>query len=404
MTATGSMGSPAARRLRPLPLLVGGLALVQAQGTIAAEWSVSGQVYQQLGYSDNIRLQTEDEASSALSVTAGSVNLRGRTPSLELGLDGEADLYRYFEESDLDTDNELVRGFVTRTGERGHYGLEASFRRDTDIVSFLDAGGERGLDDERRHTFAVSPTFDYLLSPLTQVTGRAEYRKRLYPETDDRIDYSLWSGSLGWHRLVTRRTSLGANLYGSSFDSSRQEAVFLSPQAFVGYEYTDRIDFQFAAGPSFVTTDTQRATAGGLESDSDSSMGYAFDGAAIVQATETTEVQVALSRLLEPGGDDGEAVESTRLRGTVVQRLTPHLRLQLDGVVQRKTAIGDETGFEDRNDASLEPRLRWSLTDQVEVSLNYRLRYREFDQGDDAVSNAVFLRLSYDFPEYKTSW
>jgi hypothetical protein len=392
------------RFAHPLAALLPALASLQALPSAAAEWSASGQVYQQLGYNDNIRLSTDDESSSAVSITAGSLNLRGETPILQLGLDGEADIYHYFEEDDLNTNNQYLRGFVTRQHPRGEYGIEGSFRRDSDIVSFLDSGGDRTLDDERRHTFNIAPSFTYLLSPLSQVQGTAGYTRRTYPDSDTRIDYSLWNGNAGWNRLVTRRTSLGANLYTSYFDSSRQEATFLSPQGFVGYKYAERLDLQFSAGPSIIWTDTQRSTATGLEDESDTSLGYAVDSRAIYDATETTELQVAFSRLLEPSGDSGEATESTRLRGTMIQRLTPYLRFQLDGVAQRKTAVGDDTGFDDRDDLELQPRLRWSLTEEVELSINYRLRYRQFDEGDDATSNAFFVRLSYDFPEYRTSW
>jgi hypothetical protein len=363
----------------------------------AAEWTVGGRVYQQLGYNDNIRLRTDNERDSAISVTAGEVELRRRTPTLLMGLDAGADGLVYFNESNLNTTNQLLRGLIEGQGQRSTYGLDVSLRRDSDIVDQFD-GSDVELDDRRRTTFAVGPSFSYLVTRRDRFVADGRYTYRNFDD-DDRPNFDIAGGSVGWRRQLTRRLIGGAQLYGSHFDSARQQATFVSPQLYLGYAAEERIDLSFAVGPSFVEAETQRPTAAGLRDFDDSEVGYAIDSRLRWAATATTDLEVALTRLLEPSGSDGEATETTRLRGTLVQRLTRNLRFQLDTTLQRRTAVGDDTGFQDRDDVAVQPRLRWALTEDLEASINYRWRYRDFDDGGDAVANAVFVRLTYELPE-----
>lgn len=381
-------------------LIVAASVMVCSSGPDAAELNVSGQVYQQLGYSENIRLSTDNENDSALSITAGSVELRIRDTDFTIGLDGEASQYIYFQESDINTDNEYVRGFVEKESRRALLGAEASFRRDTSIVDQLDAGGERELDDERRLTFSIGPWFEYQLAPRTRLISRGQYRKREYPGSD-RINFSFWNGNVGAHHSLTRRLTAGGDLSASYFDSKRQESSFVSPQAFLGYDYAERLNLSLSAGPSVTFTDTQRQTAAGLQSESDTTYGYAVGAGADLELGERTDVSLLLSRRVEPGGDDGEVAETTRLRAQLQRRLSRHLRFDLSTTLQRRVGVGDFSTFEDRNDAIVEPRLRWALTEQVDLSMIYRFRYRKFDDGDDASANALFLRLSYDVPNQR---
>ena len=219
----------------------------------AAEYSIGGQVYGQAGYNDNIQLSADDERASGIGILAGEVNLKIRTPALELGIDGAADIYRYSEESDLDTDNELIRGFVRGTTPRATYGFEASFRRDSELTDQFSATGPE-LASDRRDTILVAPSFVYLVTPRDSLVANASFQRESFPNSDE-VDSDLWGGALGWRRQATRRTTVGGQISTSLFDSSNEELIQVSPQTYIGYHLEDRIEMSLSIGPSWIRTD-----------------------------------------------------------------------------------------------------------------------------------------------------
>jgi hypothetical protein len=379
---------------------LGALVLAAAAPAWPAEYSIGGRVSAQVGYNDNVDLSVDDEQGSGSGILAGEANFRVRTPATELGIDAAADVLRYTDASDQDTDNQRLRAFAQRSTPRSTYGLEASYRRDSESVDQFDASGNE-LDTNRRETFRLAPSFSHRLTPRDSLVASASYQRR-DNSAEDQVDSDLWGGTLGLRRLATRRTTLGGQVNVSYFESDDQESWQVGPQAFVGYRLEDRIDLTLSVGPSWIRTDETVQSPLGQRSETTDEFGLTVDGRVDWRATATTDVSVALLRGLDQGGAGGEATERTRLSASVDHRLTRRLRLSVDGAAQRRSDLGDDGG--DTDDFELGPRLRYALTERTELSIGYRWRYRDTESDGDAMSNAVFFRVAYAIPIVRASW
>ena len=368
------------------------------QAAVAAEYTIGGLVYGQIGYEDNVLLSETDRVDSGLGIVAGEVNLRMRTPALEFGIDGTADLYRYADARDLDTDNQFIRGFFRGTTPRADYGIEASFRRDSDQIDQFSATG-RELDTDRRETTVVAPSFSYRLTRLDRFVADAEYRRQTYP-SGDQIDSDLWGGTLGWRRQATRRITVGGQISTNLFDSDDEESIQVSPQVYLGYELQDRAELSLAFGPSWIRNEQTIPTRRDQGTETSDEFGYAIDGQLAMAVTRSTKVSFGVSRGLDQNGEDGTAVEATRVNAWVGQQLTGALELQLSGTAQRRSGLGDNTG-DDLVDVALGPQLLIQLTERAGLSLGYTWRYRDPDDDASASSNAIFMRLTYVIPPYR---
>lgn len=368
------------------------------QAAVAAEYTIGGLVYGQIGYEDNVLLSETDEVESGLGIVAGEVNLRVRTPALEFGIDGTADIYRYADASDLDTDNQFIRGFFRGTTPRAAYDVEASFRRDSDQVDQFSASG-RELDTDRRETIAVAPSFSYRLTRLDRIVTAASYQRQTYPSSDQ-VDSDLWGGILGWRRQATRRITVGGQISTSIFNSDEEDSIQISPQLYLGYELEDRADLSLSFGPSWIRNEQTVPTRRGQGTETSDEFGYSIDGQLEMAVTRSTNVSFGVSRGLDQNGEDGTAVESTRVNAFLGQRLTGSLELQLSGTAQRRSGLGDNTG-DDLVDVALGPQLLIQLNERAGLSLGYTWRYRNPDDDASASSNAIFMRMTYVIPPYR---
>jgi hypothetical protein len=167
-----------------------------------------------------------------------------------------------------------------------------------------------------------------------------------------------------------------------------------------GYAYAQLVELRFGAGPSFYRSESQDG--GGH----DSGLGYVLDGSASARLTERTRASVSAGHGIGPGDDDGVADEVTQLGLGFDHRLSRFVDLLLDATYYRQrtlvSAREEETG-EDRGYLEVSPSLVWRLWTRLEASLIYRYRRNE-EQGENADSSGVFLRLAYQLPEGRGSW
>jgi hypothetical protein len=207
---------------------------------------------------------------------------------------------------------------------------------------------------------------------------------------------------LGWRRQATRRATVGGQLGTSLFDSSNEQSIQVSPQTYLGYRLEDRIDLSLSIGPSWIRTDQTGAAQESRRAGTSDALGFAAEGRMELALTRDTEASVGLARGLDQSGEDGSAVERTRVDAAVSHQLTGRLRLQLEGLAQRRSGLGDNSG-DDTVDVEIGPLLRHKVTERIELGLGYRWRHTARDDGGNASSSAVFLRLTYVLPTARLS-
>ena len=395
------------RRVLQVGLPLTGLALVAAGlGADAVPAELKGQLRlgQAFEYDDNVGLNSSDKTSDWNSVSIIGARLSAASPTTTFDLDAYTNFIRYLDTDEANTNNQYVTANAKYQGRRGDLGLLLGFTRDTTLTDILDSSGGNRIDAQRQLTYRVRPSFDYMLTPLDSLTGYGEYRFRDYDDAN-RQDYDTGRASLGYRRQLSRRIAAGFNFVGGYVDTDSVNASFFSPQAAVSFQSGERLNLQAAAGPSIIWSETEVDVSDDSSKDSDRELGYSLDGLATYDVTDLTQLELSLTRSVEPSGNTaGSAVQMTRVSAEVSQKVANRLYAELDGVLQRQSGVGD-SGFADRNVAYVQPQLRYELLRDLDLSLSYRFRYESFDEDDDdATSNTVLLRLDYRLPEVRGEW
>jgi hypothetical protein len=109
--------------------------------------------------------------------------------------------------------------------------------------------------------------------------------------------------------------------------------------------------------------------------------------------------------MLLPSGE-GLLLDSKQVTANFDSRLAPRWDLRFAALALHNSAPSAFTGRQDRKFVSIEPALEYELTRWWGLSVSYRYRWQSYeDEQNDAVSNAVFLNLTYVWPtEPVPSW
>ena len=104
---------------------------------------------------------------------------------------------------------------------------------------------------------------------------------------------------------------------------------------------------------------------------------------------------LAASRDLSPTGE-GDVVDTTGLTASLNLPPRPKWQLSVAASAYRSRSPSGETARGDETSYSIGPSLRYRIAEHWGLSLGYLFSYEDLsDTGDDAVSNAVYLNLSW---------
>ena len=427
---------------------------------IAAQWRALPRLDQRLFYDDNPGFTSDDESPSFGSGTSAQLALGARNPTTDLTLTTRLEFLRFFQESDLDTDNQYLTLRGAHRGERFEFDLDTRFTRDVSRDDLVDATGDRELNNERQQTFVFQPSVTYLVTPTQRLILSTGYTRRTYPQlsgaSDDGLrqgvqrvvlpggggapfvesdefedpadlqNYSLYNVSLAWVTALNPRLSAGLVPNFTYVDQARQNLAVGSLQGLVEYQLTPRFVFDVRAGPSIIrneirTQETEERvffddvdgdgvldlvneTEFSKGSDTDFELGYIVDGGFSWQLTPRSEAVLRYTHAVEPSGSEG-AVTRDLVTLELSHDVTRTVRLFGSGSYQIQEQVSSGSGSGDRTSVRFEPGIEWNVYEDVALSLRYRLRYLEFsDTGDSILSNAVLLNVGLRLPELRASW
>jgi hypothetical protein len=405
----------------------------------AAQWNAQPRLEQRLFYDTNPGFTVDDESPSFGSNTNAHLTLGARNQTNDLTLVSRFEFLRYFQESDLNTDNQYVTLRGAHRGERFELNLNSRFIRDVARDDLLDATGDRDLNNERQQTFALEPSATYLVSPTQKLILSAGYTRRTYPQEsgagndgildgtfpnpipdDDQEDfsrlqnYSQYYVSLASITAINQRLSLGVVPSFVYLDQARQNLAVASLQGILEYQLTPRFSFDVRAGPSIIKNEVFTQEIDDIDddtitlskdSDTDIELGYVVDGGFNWQLTSRAEAGLRYTHAVEPSGSEG-AVTRDQVTLQFSHEITRTVRLFGEGSFQMQEQVSSsETGSNDRTSLRIEPGIEWNVYQDVALSLRYRLRYLEFSDTDDSIlSNAVIFNVGLRLPELRTSW
>ena len=364
----------------------------ETRAALAQDWSFESNLTQRMGYNSNVLLSPDNEISAFSSKTTPELRLSRAGPTSNISLGGRFVFTEYFNHSDLNTQDQFADLNVSKAlSERSELGLTGNFAHDSIAENEDEQSGNFVRKQIQFIRWDVSPSWQYLLSPIDRMRLSGRYLQTDY-QSNQKTDYRDFGPSFTYTHDLSELASVFGQLDYSRFESD--DEVNTTQDVYgglLGYSYhpTERFSISGAGGLNYNVTHQDNAK-------DTSDVGFRFQFAFDYQINDQTKANVTLSRDTEPTGD-GEA--RTRNRGSVgiSYQMTEMTVFSLDG------SYLDDQRTENNNEVSrrflVRPSVRWDLTEDLSLSAAYQFRYKTFDQSGSAIDNAAFITLRYALPD-----
>jgi hypothetical protein len=383
-------------------LLVFGLLAMcfETRTALAQDWMFESNLTQRFGYNSNLLLQPDNKISTFSSRTTPALNLSRAGPTSDISLSARFPFNVYFGHSELDTADQFANLKTSKAlSERSKLGFDANFAHDTTTESDddddRDATGRFVRKQIRFIRWDVSPSWEYLLSPIDKMKLTARYLQSDY-FSSEKTDYRNYGPTFTYTHDVSELASIFGQLDYSRFeaddDVNTKQDVY---GGLLGYNYspTERFNISAAAGLNYNVTHED-------DSSDEGEIGYRFKLDMNYLIDEQTRATLGLSRDTEPTGD-GEA--RTRNRGSVgvSYQMTEMVVFALNG------SYIDDQETQSNSDVSrrieVSPSVNWNITEDLSLGASYQFRYKTFEESGSATDNAAYITLRYALPDVNWS-
>jgi hypothetical protein len=344
-------------------------------------------------YDSNITFRRTDEIDDYLGIISPGVVFNYKSELLMIRSRAIIDVYRYFDETDYDTENqyyELEADY--KLTERWKIGGSGLYYKDTTLDDFLE---ETGIVYERkdRKRYDMEANTFYQLTELDEIGLNYQYRNVDF-SGKDRVDYDVNSGFLIYNRYFNdRRDILTLRPGYRRADSDRSETdVFLfnvgwqhkisetlRSRAFIGIRYMD------------ISYKDDR-------SDYDNFGGTA--DLSLTKSWETTSGTIGYRRDIR-GNADGEVVEVDKIYCDIEKQIYGRLGAGFKGRLYFTRQEGNDTPGDDTRFFVLNPSLFYNLTENHLIRLGYSYSNEDDDAIDDdsiADRHRAWIGFEFNFP------
>lgn len=363
----------------------------ETRTALAQDWSFDSNISQRMGYNSNVLLNPNNKISAFSSKTSPALRLTRESPTSKVSLGGRFDFTEYFNHSELNSQNQFADLDVTKAlSERSTLGFEGNFAHDSTTENDEEDTGEFVTKKIQFIRWDVSPSWQYLLSPIDRMRVSARYLQTDY-NSAEKTDYRDFGPTFTYTHDLSELASVFGQADYSRFEPDDEEGSTQDTYGgLIGYAYhpTERFSISGAGGLNYnVTHDDENGDSGEI--------GYRFQFAMDYQINDQTKANVTLSRDTEPTGD-GEA--RTRNRGSfgISYQMTEMTVFALDG------SYIDDQKTQNNNEVSrrllVRPSVRWDITEDLSLTAAYQFRYKTFESGS-TTDNAAFLTLRYALPD-----
>jgi hypothetical protein len=368
------------------------LAGAPLSAALATEWSIEGRANQRFEFDDNIRLRTTDVETAWGGVFSPEMDLRRRSELWDVTLNTKLAFSRFNDDS-LNYEDQFVKLNSGYRTELGTLGLEGKLIRDTTLTSEVTDTGR--LDENaRRESYNFSPSWSYTLSPRDNFTLSAGWTVVDY-HTSSLTDYRFLLGSGSWTRSLTEVHELDATVFTTHYktiEGDDLERQMYAGEAGLNWIFSERFQARLAGGPRYIRTDVSG-------SDGDGDFGFILDASASYQFDERTILEAGAARSVEPSGE-GTTFERDTLELSVKHDLSPRLLLGLEALYLENEDTGDDR-VGDRKYYSIQPRIRWRLAQDWDLTASYRYRAQKSRGSVSwADSNSVLMTVTYRSPKW----
>ena len=415
---------------RPCPLRVlcnaagiGLIAIAHAGTLNAAEWSLAADVEQRFEADSNFQLEEDSEGAVVGSTSSIGLRLTARMKRTVWNLNTGARLTAFGgggDDTGLDRSDPRLSSGVVHRGKR--YTASAAFsylRTSQAFAQFglgpLPEGSERlpgGVvllpdgtlspleefatisdEDATLNRYNARGGLTYSIDPRNRVSASASSSlTRFSEETIELVDTTSYGATVAWQRDLTRRTetelSLGLQHFTADDVVNTETLAFTATGGF-STELTPRLTLGIYAGGTLIDFGQDPPGSDDLSAD--------FAGGLRVNwAVPDTRFSLSVRHSVEPSSL-GELQSRTTLGLSAGHSINERSDLSLMSSFSRQVSAGGDVGLdEDRHLFVLGPTYGLDLTSRWRLSMGYRFRLADQDDGL-ATSHNVFLGVSRSF-------
>jgi hypothetical protein len=396
-----------------------------AKHIAAAEWELKGGLGQQFQYNDNFSFTPTRKESVAGYLLNPRFQAGRKTGSLDLAVEGQADIRRY-SDSRWDCDNfnlganSEYRFHRSVFGLTGRYGVNCAYTQQISDTGLI-------VPNSQSENYLLAPSWTWQWTARDQLILDASYTKTSYSNSQNGIapgnDSLIFSGNdtytvgLGGNHQWSRRLSLNERLYFSNIQYTGSNT---SSQDLLGFQLggnykIDRLwTINVNAGPVWVDTQDQDGP-NAMASDGNSSwsIGHVaninlnYDGRLAKFSTGYSNT-VNASAI-------GQTLQNQSLFASYSYRLTRHLIMDIAGTYSLNESIStdmDNSNSQfDRTYFTVAAGITWELAKHWQLRGSYAYSWQDYPQSQSRQSfdglanlnagsseaNIVMLFLNYSW-------
>ncbi|WP_157726362.1 porin family protein [Imhoffiella purpurea] len=362
----------------------------------AEQWYVEPRAILQTFYDDNVRLTTRGERETAGATIQANVKSGRRTEISDIQLGGRLTSRRYFEASDLDETDASMNALASYRLGRSSFEVQGALDYDSTLTSEVSTSGYVQANKRRIRLFA-QPTWTYMLTPRATLELSASYQDVSYEDVDviPLYDYDYTTAGLTFIYALSERAQASLRATFDRYDASETDLESETRGMLLGMSYQLSETLSLSAFTGVRNSTSRYGTwLGVIETDSS---GPLFE-VELKKRFEVGSLSLSAQRSMLPSGD-GQLLDTTSLSLSYDYPLGPRWTLGLNADAYRNRNSDDDSSSSDRDYFSISPRLGLKLTEELNLALSYRYRLQKYDfRDEEAVSNSIYLNLTYVFP------
>jgi len=380
-------------RLKPCVALLIVLFVLLPFCTYAAEITVTPSIGLRGEYDDNILFDRTGEIDDYAWITIPGLSLDYITSRFSFSLSGLADIIRYVDETDLDTEN-YTTGLTAeyRTSEYLTLSARGSYIKDTTLDSELqETGLVLGRSD--REAYTAGGGIVYSINEFSDITLDYTFTNVDY-DLEEYVDYKEHSVSAtNSYTFNDRRNEFRIRPYYRYRDSTDDDVDIYGLSLGLTHRFTETFEASIDAGARYLDIEEVSGT-------TESDWGWTAD-VSLTKSWQAASVEFLYSKDLGYTAE-GSTVDVNRFSLTISRMLTSKLGIDLTGTLY----FTKERGMTDRDDNvryyEVIPLLNYGFTQNHSLELGYRYsneydknftNYRERDR------NIAWIALNFSFPQ-----
>lgn len=399
--------------IRARPVFAVGIVLLLVAGhATAARWQLAPAANLQIGYDDNPQSQSTGAEGSFLTTLNASLRALRSTEASVLGLGVGVTHNRYLDAADLDNTGGYANLDLGYRLERHRFGLGLGFMTQSTLYA---QGPESRLSqvNRRQQTLTLSPSWGFQMSERNSLDLAINLQDITFD--DDGSDFGPEGGRLASTRdYRTGRVDLGVN---------HRLTERLSLTGTLGYDRYESRDitneydsYRLLAGANYQLSEVSYIAAQAGVRYTEQTVEDPFTGRTLTEDSSGPSFSLSYARSFERGGGfnlvalreltptgEGDVTDTTGLTANLSLQPGTHWRFGVTANAYRSRSPSGETARGDETSYSIGPSLSYRIAEFWGLSLGYLYTYRDFGDrgrdlvggGEDAVSNAVFLNLSW---------